>query len=91
MLQTLLIHVSGLVQGVFYRQTAKEKARAIGLNGKISNLPDRRVEIVVTGTRDQLNSFLDWCRVGPPKAKVTDLKYEEIPLQDFKQFIIERL
>jgi acylphosphatase len=87
---TFLIIVSGKVQGVWYRQSTKEKALELGITGEVSNQPDGTVRIVATGTKEQLSLFTDWCRQGPPKANVTNLDVKEIPLQSFNSFTIER-
>ena len=91
MLQTFSIIVSGKVQGVFYRQTAKEKAKAIGIKGKVMNLPDGDVQIIATGTKEQLDELLEWCRLGPPRAIVSNITSHELPLQEFDSFYIERV
>jgi acylphosphatase len=91
MLQTISITVSGKVQGVFYRQSAREKAIAIGVKGKVMNLPDGNVQIIATGTKEQLDKLLEWCKQGPPKATVSNVMSHELPLQQFDSFYIERV
>ncbi|HKB45430.1 MAG TPA: acylphosphatase [Chitinophagaceae bacterium] len=91
MLQTISIIVSGNVQGVFYRQSAREKALAIGVKGKVMNLSNGDVQIIATGTKEQLDKLLEWCRQGPPKAKVSNVTSHELPLQQFDSFYIERV
>ena len=91
MLQTISIIVSGEVQGVFYRQSAREKALAIGVKGKVMNLSNGDVQIIATGTKEQLDKLLEWCRQGPPKAKVSNVTSHELPLQQFDSFYIERV
>ena len=43
------VFVSGRVQGVFFRQTTKQLAESLGVNGWIRNLQDGRVEAVFEG------------------------------------------
>jgi len=69
--QTLSITISGKVQGVFFRQSAKEKALELGLTGQVKNLGDGNVHIIASGTREQLSAFTDWCKKGPRRAVVT--------------------
>ena len=90
MLQTIEINVSGRVQGVFYRQSTKEKALELGIKGKVMNLDNGNVKIIATGTKEQLNELADWCKTGPPKARVTHVDVQELPLQSFENFSIVR-
>jgi acylphosphatase len=90
MLQTISITVSGFVQGVFYRQSTKEKALELGISGIVKNLPDGNVHIVATGTSDQLDQLVQWCKQGPPRAKVTAVNVEEEAPQVFMGFVIQR-
>ena len=90
MLQTISIIITGKVQGVFFRQSSSEKASGLGITGKVMNLPDGNVQIIATGTREKLNLLIDWCKQGPPKAKVTGVDVKELSLQMFDHFIIER-
>jgi acylphosphatase len=87
---TFLIIVSGKVQGVWYRQSTKEKALELGITGEVSNQPDGTVRIIATGTKEQLTQFTEWCKKGPPKAKVINLDVEELPLNQFNSFSVER-
>jgi len=66
--------ISGRVQGVFYRASAREEAIRLGLAGEIRNLPDGRVEAVVEGARERIEEFVAWCRRGPPSAEVDDVE-----------------
>ena len=84
------ITVKGKVQGVFYRQSTKEKARELGITGKVMNLDNGDVQIIATGTEERINQFIEWCRQGPPRANVTGLEAEEINLQEFNNFQIDR-
>jgi acylphosphatase len=90
MLKTVSITVTGKVQGVFYRQTAKEKATELGIKGEVKNMPDETVKITATGTKEQIEQLIEWCRQGPPKAEVQNVITEEMPLQSFDKFSIVR-
>ena len=89
MRQTYSITVTGEVQGVFFRQTAQEKAKALGVQGTVQNMDDGAVAIVATGTKELLDAFVAWCKQGPPRAKVKEVIVREIPLQHFGTFTIE--
>lgn len=66
--------VSGRVQGVFFRQSTADTARRLGLRGWVRNLPDGRVEAEAEGERAALETLVEWCRRGPPAARVDDLE-----------------
>lgn len=65
----LVIH--GRVQGVFYRQSTRDMARAHGLCGWVRNRPDGTVEAVFEGERGAVQAAIDWCQHGPPAAHVS--------------------
>jgi acylphosphatase len=88
--QTISITVSGMVQGVYFRQSTKEKALELGISGWVKNLPDGNVHIVATGTADQLDQLVQWCKQGPPHAKVTAVDVTEEAPQVFMGFVIQR-
>jgi acylphosphatase len=62
--------VHGLVQGVFFRETARRRAQSAGLAGWIANRPDGTVEGVFEGERDAVERLVDFCREGPRGARV---------------------
>ena len=88
MQQTISILVRGKVQGVFYRQSTRERALALSIAGTVCNRQDGAVYIIATGTKIQLDALLTWCRQGPPRAVVTDLEWKEETLQLFNGFSV---
>ncbi len=89
-MKTVRLTIKGKVQGVFYRATAKDVADLTGVKGWVKNLPDKNVEITATATEEILQKFINWCKQGPPKAKVDDVNVEELELQEFNGFRIIR-
>lgn len=89
-MQTIRIKVEGRVQGVFYRQSTQEKALKLGIKGTVRNCEDDSVEIIATGTKEQLDNLISWCWKGPPKANVTNVITQELSLQPFNNFSIKR-
>lgn len=75
-MKRLQVIISGKVQGVFFRTFTKKRASALGLRGWVRNTPDKKVEAVFEGRRDILQEMLEFCRRGPPGAKVE--RVEEI-------------
>ncbi|RYY62068.1 MAG: acylphosphatase [Chitinophagaceae bacterium] len=89
-MKTIRIRVTGKVQGVFYRKSAKDKAIELGVKGWVRNEQDGSVMMEVSGEPGALTSLVEWCADGPPRAVVTDVKVEDIPFHDFPHFISER-
>ena len=71
------LRIKGRVQGVFYRQSAKEEADRLGLRGWIKNLPGGDVEAMCEGPQASLDAFIYWARRGPPAASVAELNTDE--------------
>jgi len=70
------VFVSGRVQGVYYRANTRDTARERGVDGWVRNLDDGRVEAVFEGAPDAVESMVEWCHEGPPRANVTDVSAE---------------
>lgn len=70
--------VSGKVQGVWFRASAREQALALGLRGIARNLDDGSVEVIAFGSAAALEALELWLVVGPPMAKVAAVLREAI-------------
>jgi len=68
------VYVSGQVQGVFFRSETKDEALRNGLTGWVRNLLDGRVEAVFEGEKDRVDKLIEFCRRGPPGARVTNVE-----------------
>ncbi|MGC1183044.1 acylphosphatase [Legionella sp.] len=79
-------YVSGKVQGVWYRSTAKEQAKKLGITGWARNLPDGRVEVFACGEEKQLEIFYNWLKKGPELALVTECTYHKLSWQEYEGF-----
>lgn len=71
--------ISGRVQGVFFRDSARRVAIRLGLCGWVRNRHDRRVEVLAAGEPAQLREFEKWLQTGPERAKVTNIECIDIP------------
>lgn len=89
-MKSVSIRVTGRVQGVFYRASAREMAVQHGLKGLVRNEPDGSVYIEAEGDPEAVNRFVAWCRKGPPRAVVQDVLVQEQPLRNFNTFQIDR-
>lgn len=74
-MKSCTIVVRGKVQGVYYRQTAREQALKLRLNGFVMNRDDGSVYIEAEGEEPALQQMADWCRKGPVLAKVTAVEF----------------
>ena len=70
------VYVSGDVQGVFFRDSTREKAQQLGLSGWVKNLPDGRVEALFEGPSQKIREMVRWCEQGPPHARVENVESE---------------
>lgn len=64
------LFVSGVVQGVFFRDSARRIAREHGVAGSARNLSDGRVELVLEGDEAALDAIAAWAKNGPELAEV---------------------
>ena len=73
------VFVSGIVQGVFFRQKTRQLAESRGVTGWVRNLDDGRVEAVFEGQEADVNTLVGFCRSGPKGAVITnvDVTWEE--------------
>lgn len=72
------VFVVGWVQGVFFRSELGRLANAYGVKGWVRNLPDDRVEAVLEGEEECVEKVLEFCKKGPPAARVhkVDISWE---------------
>ena len=75
------VYARGWVQGVFFRSETQDEAVKQGVYGWVRNLPDGRVEAVFEGEQDKVDRLVEFCRRGPPGARVTQV---EVSSEDYK-------
>ena len=75
------LKIHGRVQGVFYRQSTKETAVRLRLTGWARNCPEGSVEAVFEGEKKAVDAAIEWCRQGPPAARVIEVT---VDWQDFR-------
>ncbi|HUQ66860.1 MAG TPA: acylphosphatase [Flavitalea sp.] len=88
--ETIQIVVTGTVQGVYFRQSAKEKALTLGIKGTVKNIEDGSVSITASGEHKNLQKLIDWCCIGPSHAEVENVHVEKVPYVHFSEFNIIR-
>jgi acylphosphatase len=75
------VYVSGSVQGVWFRESCREQARAAGVGGWARNLADGRVEVVLEGPPGAVDEVVAWCHQGPRRSRVEHVEVvDEAPV-----------
>ena len=72
--------VGGRVQGVFYRATAAQRARELGISGYAKNLPDGRVEVLACGEAEVVQTFVNWLWTGSSASRVTSVDATDVSM-----------
>jgi acylphosphatase len=72
--------VTGRVQGVWFRDSCQQQARAEGLTGWVRNRSDGAVEAELEGPPAAVERVVAWCRSGPPRARVDAVATATVPL-----------
>ena len=78
--------VSGKVQGVFFRASARTQAQELGLSGYAKNLPNGDVEVLASGTDAALEALERWLHAGPPAARVASVQRSVVEIAPVGQF-----
>jgi len=83
------VFVSGRVQGVFFRSETSYEAKRRNVVGWVRNTSDGRVEAIFEGEKEDVEKIIDFCRRGPPGARVTkvDIQWENYT-EEFRDFKI---
>lgn len=76
------LKIHGKVQGVFFRQSTREKARELGLCGWVKNMPDGTVEALAAGPENAVNELITWCGQGPAYARVDKVDVQVCRIED---------
>ncbi|SFR00901.1 acylphosphatase [Desulfoscipio geothermicus] len=83
------VYISGIVQGVYFRDYTRREAEKLGVKGWVRNLPDGRVEAVFAGPAEAVEKIIAWCHQGSPSAHVTGVEVtNNVPAKDFNDFKI---
>jgi acylphosphatase len=80
--------VHGRVQGVFFRDSARQRAEAHGVAGWIRNRPDGAVEAVLEGRPEAVERVVRFCETGPPRARIERVEVVDEPPEGLSGFRI---
>lgn len=70
--------IRGKVHGVFFRASTERRARSLDLAGWVRNRSDGSVELEAEGSREACEALLEYCRKGPPAARVASVEHRWI-------------
>ena len=87
--ETCRFVVSGRVQGVGFRWFVEREAATLSITGWVRNREDGRVEVMATGTREQLSALHGHLREGPRASRVDEVAVSPAPFLEAKSFGIE--
>ncbi len=79
-------HISGKVQGVWFRASTREQAIKLNLTGYAKNLIDGRVEVVACGEFQDVEKLETWLWQGSENARVDDVDTQAIEPQHYNKF-----
>jgi acylphosphatase len=83
------IHITGRVQGVGYRWSAVNEAEKLGIKGFVKNQYDGSVYIEAEGNKEQLDTYVEWCREGPRTGHVKSVSVISCPPVNYDEFRVE--
>ncbi|MDG1752359.1 MAG: acylphosphatase [Thalassotalea sp.] len=81
-------HISGKVQGVYFRASSQQMAIECSLSGYAHNLADGDVEVLLCGEEKNVDKMLEWLTHGPPSAEVSKIQKKQVPWQNHNHFSI---
>ena len=90
MKKSVRLHLTGSVQGIFFRQFVKDNADKFNVKGYVRNLEDGRIEIFLEGDQEKVDSMILVCKSGPKHANIRKIEEKPEPFQEFKEFKILR-
>lgn len=82
--------VHGRVQGVWFRESCRRQAQAVGVHGWVRNRMDDTVEAEFEGPERAVAQSVAWCRQGPPAAEVAGVDVEMIDVDGGDQGFVVR-
>ena len=89
-METAHLLIIGKVQGVFFRETSRRVAEKLNIKGWVKNNSNGEVEALITGEEKDVNDFINWCREGPERAEVKEVKVSKELLSHFEKFEVVR-
>ncbi len=70
MIISVKCRIHGKVQGVWFRDSTRRTALQLGISGSAVNMPDGSVEVIASGSQQQIEQLKNWLKHGPELARV---------------------
>lgn len=86
-MQCRLFRIEGRVQGVWFRESTRREAAALGITGHAKNLADGSVEVLACGEPAALDRLAEWLQQGPPMAQVTRVDWRFVESESPGSFV----
>lgn len=64
----------------------KAKADFSGITGVVFYEDDKSVGVIASGSKENINKFLKFCKEGYPLVQITNTEIFEVPHQEFSSF-----
>jgi acylphosphatase len=71
------LRIHGKVQGVFFRESMRQKALELNITGWVRNRRDGTVESIIQGNPEAVAKLIDWAHSGPEYAQVVRIEITE--------------
>jgi acylphosphatase len=84
------IRITGKVQGVFFRNSTRQKARQLGITGWVRNEADGTVLAEIEGFPQAVKQMEIWLHKGPERAEVRELIIDEGNLKGHVDFEVKK-
>ena len=82
--------IKGKVQGVYFRFNMQQIAKKNSVVGWVRNLPDGRVEALLSGNKIDVNNVVEWSKIGPENSRVDEVKIEYGERrEEYRDFVIQ--
>jgi len=75
---TRRLRISGRVQGVFFRESMRQRAEQLKVTGWVRNCANGTVEAIAQGDAFEVGRLIEWAQRGPDSAQVEKVEIESI-------------
>ena len=82
MIKRVNLTIRGHVQGVFFRASTRQQAQRLGLTGFVRNLNNGSVNAIAEGELENIEHFINWCKLGPDAAQVEEVIVKDEPVTE---------